>query len=144
MRLKLVKPDHPALHQIANPVAKFDAELKVLALGLIDIMKKSGGVGISAQQVGKGLRLVIVDDNLVMVNPEIVNSSPGTVESIESCLSMPNRFFKLQRPIWLTVKYQNLKGEWQQTSGSSLWARIASHEIDHLNAKVIWIGNEEA
>ena len=67
-----------------------------------------------------------------MVNPVIVDES-GVQEEAEGCLSLPGEYGVTRRPMRVTVKAQNRKGESFTVSGEGLAARAFCHEIDHLN-----------
>jgi peptide deformylase len=125
----------------STPINKtFDAELEQLAEDMFATMYAAQGVGLAAPQVGKSLRLAVVDVSsgknpeakIVLVNPEIIHAE-GEVREEEGCLSIPGFRGYVVRPQFVTVRAQNLKGETFEIRGENLLARAFCHEIDHLN-----------
>ncbi len=67
-----------------------------------------------------------------LINPEII-SSKGEQDGAEGCLSCPNEYGVVKRPMYVTVKAQDRYGNEFTVSGEGLKARAFCHEIDHLN-----------
>ncbi len=67
-----------------------------------------------------------------LINPEIISTSGEQVGN-EGCLSFPNKYGVVKRPMNVTVRAQDRNGEWFEKSGTELKARAFCHEIDHLN-----------
>jgi len=136
----IVKYGDPVLEKPAGTVKKFDGELEELAEDMFASMYAAQGVGLAAPQVGKSIRLAVVDVSngknaeakIVLVNPEISHAE-GEVREEEGCLSIPGFRGYVVRPQFVTVKAQNLKGEPFEIRGENLLARAFCHEIDHLN-----------
>ena len=72
---------------------------------------------------------------LVLINPEIVQVE-GSQNGEEGCLSIPGFREPVRRPARVTVRAQNVKGEWFETTGEELLARAFMHETDHLNGRL--------
>ncbi|MBQ3970344.1 MAG: peptide deformylase [Clostridia bacterium] len=120
-----------------RPVEKFDQKLAVLLDDMAETLKAADGVGLAAPQVGTLRRVCIVDvgdkDGLVeLVNPEIISSS-GKQSGAEGCLSCPNEYGLVDRPMFVTVKAQDRNGKEFTIKGEGLKARAFCHEIDHLD-----------
>ena len=120
-----------------RPVEKFDQKLAVLLDDMAETLKAAYGVGLAAPQVGILRRVCIVDvgdkDGLVeLVNPEIISSS-GKQSGAEGCLSCPNEYGLVDRPMFVTVKAQDRNGKEFTIKGEGLKARAFCHEIDHLD-----------
>jgi peptide deformylase len=136
----IVKYGDPVLEKPAATVKKFDAELEQLAEDMFASMYASQGVGLAAPQVGKSIRLTVIDVSngknpeakIVLVNPELIHAE-GEVREEEGCLSIPGFRGYVVRPQFVTVKAQNVKGEPFEIRGENLLARAFCHEIDHLN-----------
>ena len=95
----------------------------------------SGGVGLAAPQVGVLRRVALVDNGeeiLELINPEIL-SVEGEQEGLEGCLSYPDKWGIVRRPMKVRVKALNRKGETVEYEGTELTARCFCHEIDHLD-----------
>ncbi|HEY2118428.1 MAG TPA: peptide deformylase [Candidatus Acidoferrum sp.] len=136
----IVKYGDPVLEKPAAVVKKFDAELEELAEDMFATMYAAQGIGLAAPQVGKSIRLAVVDvttgknpeAKIVLVNPEIIHAE-GEAREEEGCLSIPGFRGYVIRPQFVTVRAQNAKGETFEIRGENLLARAFCHEIDHLN-----------
>jgi len=136
----IVKYGDPILEKPGAPIKKFDAELEQLAEDMFASMYAAQGVGLAAPQIGKSLRIAVVDvtggknpeAKIVLANPEIIHAE-GEVREEEGCLSVPGFRGYVLRPQFVTVKAQNAKGETFEIRGENLLARAFCHEIDHLN-----------
>jgi peptide deformylase len=136
----IVKYGDPVLEKPGAVIKSFDAELEELAEDMFASMYAAQGVGLAAPQIGKSMRLAIVDVSsgknpeakIVLVNPEIIHAE-GEVREEEGCLSIPGFRGYVIRPQFVTVKAQNVKGETFEMRGENLLARAFCHEIDHLN-----------
>lgn len=136
----IVKYGDPVLEKPGATIKKFDAELEQLAEDMFASMYAAQGVGLAAPQIGKSIRLTVVDvtagknpeAKIVLVNPEIIHAE-GEVREEEGCLSVPGFRGYVVRPQFVTVRAQNAKGETFEIRGENLLARAFCHEIDHLN-----------
>lgn len=136
----IVKYGDPVLEKPGATIREFDAELETLAEDMFVSMYAAQGVGLAAPQVGKSIRLAVVDvttgknpeAKIVLVNPEIIHAE-GEAREEEGCLSIPGFRGYVIRPQFVTVRAQNLKGETFEIRGENLLARAFCHEIDHLN-----------
>src|SRR5437762_13891688 len=114
-RLKIVTWPDPVLTTPADPVTKFDAELKKLVDNMFETMYAAPGVGLAAPQVGVSKRLFVMDcssgkepkEKLVLINPEILMTE-GKEKGDEGCLSFPGIYFELERPQRVVVRAQNV------------------------------------
>lgn len=133
--LELVKQEHPALRQIAQPISEVDDNLRKLVKEMAELMYKSEGVGLAAPQVGIAKRLAVVDVGeglLVLINPEIIYQEGKEIAS-EGCLTVPGIYGKVERAEKVVVKALNEQGEEYRVAGAGLLARALQHEIDHLD-----------
>jgi peptide deformylase len=136
----IVKYGDPVLEKPGATVKNFDAALEELAEDMFASMYAAQGVGLAAPQIGKSVRLAVVDvttgknpeAKIVLVNPEVVHAE-GEAREEEGCLSIPGFRGYVVRPQFVTVRAQNLKGETFEIRGENLLARAFCHEIDHLN-----------
>lgn len=132
---KIVKKNDEVLHKKCKPVEVFDEKLGILLDDMAETMYKAEGVGLAAPQVGILRRAVVIDvgDGLVeLVNPEIVKQK-GSQRGIEGCLSCPNEWGYVVRPMELTVKAQDRTGKPIEYKCSEFFARAVCHELDHLD-----------
>jgi peptide deformylase len=136
----VIKYGDPMLEKPSVAVAKFDAELEELTEDMFASMYAAQGVGLAAPQIGRNIRLTVVDvtvgknpeAKIVLINPEIIHAE-GEKREEEGCLSIPGFRGYVVRPQFVTVKAQNAKGEEFEIRGEDLLARAFCHEIDHLN-----------
>jgi peptide deformylase len=136
----IVKYGDPVLEKPAATITKFDAELESLVEDMFASMYAANGVGLAAPQIGRSIRLTVVDvtvgknpeAKIVLVNPEIIHAE-GEVREEEGCLSVPGFRGYVVRPQFVTVRAQNAKGETFEIRGENLLARAFCHEIDHLH-----------
>ncbi len=135
----IVKFPAPVLAQETPRVEKFDEELEKLVDNMFESMYAAEGVGLAAPQIGRSLRLAVIDvtvgknpeARLVLANPEITHFE-GEQREEEGCLSLPGFRGHVLRPSFVTVRAQNAKGEEWEMRGEGLLARAFCHEIDHL------------
>ncbi len=123
------------LEKECRKVEKFDARLHQLLDDMKETLADANGAGLAAPQVGV-LRAVCVvdvgDGPIELINPEIVKTS-GEQTGTEGCLSYPDHWGIVTRPMKVTVKAQDRNGNWFQATGEELCARAFCHEIDHLH-----------
>ncbi len=132
---KIITIGDEKLRKVSKPVTKFNARLQTLLGDMVDTMRDHNGAGLAAPQVGVLKRCIVVEveDRLYqLVNPEII-ATEGEQAGPEGCLSVPERQGYVERPMKVTVKAQNAKGEEVVVAGEGLCARAFCHEIDHLN-----------
>lgn len=127
----------PLLRAVSHPVTKFDLRLQMIARDMGETMYAADGIGLAAPQIGLMRRLIVIDvydeqGLRVFVNPEIIKAE-GDVAMEEGCLSIPGRRGCVKRPEKVTVKYQDVKGRFQEIQVDGILARALQHEIDHLN-----------
>jgi peptide deformylase len=133
----------PVLEKSAEPVTEFNAELKKLVDDMFESMYAAHGVGLAAPQIGISKRIAVIDTTfkedpnakLVLVNPEVI-SREGKQNGQEGCLSLPDFRENVARANIVTVRAQDVEGNWFEKTGDDLLARAFSHEIDHLNGRL--------
>jgi len=136
----IIKYGDPILEKSTAAITEFGPELGELTEDMFASMYAAQGVGLAAPQIGKNLRLAVVDvtagknpeGKIVLINPEIIHAE-GEKREEEGCLSIPGFRGYVVRPQFVTVKAQNAKGEAFEIRGEDLLARAFCHEIDHLN-----------
>jgi peptide deformylase len=136
--LKIVLYPDPRLKKPSEPVTEFNDELHDLVVGMFKLMRVSHGVGLAAPQVGRNLRLFVMNasgeagDDQVYINPEL-SEAQGQDEAEEGCLSLPDIHVKVVRNKLITIKAQDLAGISFDQSASGFIPRVWQHEFDHLN-----------
>jgi peptide deformylase len=133
-----------SLKEINDPKTQafFDAML-TFARGEQDDLEKRVLVGLAAPQVGKDIRLIVVDicangkgqtgQLCLYVNPEIVTFSHETEQWYEACYSTGNVKGIVTRPSRIELKALDRDGKEICEKHQGYVARIFQHEIDHLN-----------
>ena len=138
-KLNIIKIGDDTLRKICRPVETVTPRICQLLDDMIDTMRDAEGVGLAAPQVGILRRVVVIEveegNVLELINPRII-ATAGEQEEIEGCLSVPGRSGKTRRPMHVTVRAMNRKGEEFDVSGSGLLARAFCHELDHLDGKL--------
>jgi peptide deformylase len=139
----IVKYGDPVLEKPAAPVTDFDDKLKQLVEDMFESMYEAQGVGLAAPQIGISLHLSVIDTSfkedpearLVLANPQII-CTEGKQTGSEGCLSLPEFRENLARAKKVTIRAQDVNGNWYEKTGEDLLARAFQHEIDHLNGKL--------
>ncbi len=131
----IVKIGDDVLRKVCRTQLTFDEKLANLLDDMADTMYKAEGVGLAAPQVGILRRVCIVDvgDGIIeLVNPVITEKS-GEQTGSEGCLSVPDRFEEVKRPMKVTVRAQDRNGNNFTIKAEGFKARALCHEIDHLD-----------
>ncbi len=146
VRSVVVWPDD-RLRQPSVAVRSVDASVRALYQDLVDSMYAENGLGIAALQLGDPRRMFIVepklagrpetDPPLAFINPEVLETSDEMQDSEEGCLSFPEIYIKVKRPMRAKVRAMGLDGELFELEGEGLLARCLLHEHDHLTGKLL-------
>ncbi|HWQ59987.1 MAG TPA: peptide deformylase [Candidatus Fimivivens sp.] len=111
------------------------SEMRRLVTDMISLMRVSDGVGLAAPQVGRPLRLFVIEvDGRVSVffNPVFTMLSDETMTSEEGCLSVPDRYYVIDRSKRATMEYIDQNGERKRIDAEGFLAAVLQHEFDHL------------
>ncbi len=123
------------LREESQPIEEINDDIRRLVEDMFETMYAANGVGLAAPQVGKNIRLAIIDtgdDPLVFINPEIIKSS-GKETCDEGCLSLPGLSEKVQRAARVVARATDLDGQDFEIEAEGLLARAIQHELDHLD-----------
>jgi peptide deformylase len=129
---------------VAKPVAQIDEGVRRLAQDMLETMYDAPGIGLAAPQVGVMIRLIVMDcakgeetpRPLALVNPEVTWRSEEAAPFEEGCLSIPDHYADVTRPLEVEVTWTDLSGQPQRERFDGLWAVCVQHEIDHLNGRL--------
>jgi|TARA_B100002052_G_C15758075_1_gene540988 peptide deformylase len=139
---ELVPETDPILQQPTEPW-DFDKEYERGPKEFAEILKNSmnhyGGIGLSANQIGASISVFAMkheDNDIVMFNPKIINTSEEKKLIKEGCLSFPGLYIKIVRPEGVTVQWQDEEGNSTFGSFIGMSARCILHEYDHLRGTV--------
>lgn len=149
MKLPVYLYGHPVLRQVAEPLPADYPDLKSLIGLMFDAMYESEGVGLAAPQIGKSIRLVVIDADpvaesfpecagrkLVLINPELEVLDGETISRSEGCLSLPGISENVPRVEHIRLKWLDENLEQHEEEISGFLARIVQHEFDHLEGHV--------
>ena len=150
---EIITLPHKTLRQKARKVTSFGSDLQTLIDDMVETMRSAPGVGLAAPQVNVSSRVIVVEFNenedeeippklYVVVNPEITRFSSEDEIGTEGCLSIPRIVGDVERPITVTIKGLNRRGQPQKIKASGWLARIFQHEVDHLDG-VLFVDRAE-
>lgn len=131
--------DDPILRKKAKPVSQVNDKIRMILDDMVETLHHTpNGGALAANQIGVLKRLVVIDlgEGVVkLVNPEITKAE-GEQFEIEGCLSFPDVWGKVRRPLNVTVTAWNEDGEPIIIEGEGLMAKCLCHELDHLDGIV--------
>ena len=153
--MRLIK-DPNKLKSVVEPTTFSKEEIDEISIILLQELKRHGGIGLSANQIGINKRACVINvkEPLVLVNPRVVEVSDDAVAYVEQCLSIPKSMRKPVKTVRhksFTVECDNLgtvifspdsKEEWKDSNEfyndeGMLECVVAQHEIDHLEGRLI-------
>ncbi len=139
----------PILRKIAKPIEKDHEGLDEFIANMWETMYHSDGVGLAAPQVGKSLRMFVIDASTgadeepellgfkkVFINPQIIETKGDEWEMKEGCLSLPEIREEVWRPEEVTIKYMDENFVEKTETYGGFAGRIIQHEYDHLDGKL--------
>lgn len=144
MILPIVAYGDPVLKKNTKEISKYYPELEKLISDMFETLAKANGIGLAAPQVGKLIRMFIVDGEswdkeklagfkMVFINAYIIEEDGEDVIYNEGCLSIPHIREDIKRPDIIKVQYYDEKFEFHEEQFSGLKARVIQHEHDHTN-----------
>lgn len=141
--LKMVLAPDNRLRVKTKPIKKFGEKYKNIISEMIKLTQtfvEPEGVGLASTQVGLDEQYFIAkrEDGTFKAafNPKILKYSKKTNEVFEGCLSIPNFWGEIIRPVGVTVSYQDEDGNEHTEKLTGLDAHIFQHECDHLQGKL--------
>ena len=137
---------HPILRKVSEDINKDYPDLKQLIEDMFESMYESGGMGLAAPQIGKSIRIFIIDSKpleedepeladfkKVFINPHIIEKYGDFKLMTEGCLSIPNLREEVNRESHVRIKYHDENWELHDDVFEGYKARIVQHEYDHLD-----------
>lgn len=139
----------PTLREPADDVKGDSPEIQALIDDLIETMHGAAGIGLAAPQVGRSVRIFVIDlsamaddlaeegetvptEPMVFINPELIDESDSVAEFEEGCLSIPEIRDVVERPERIRIRYFDRDFKEQELPAEGLLARVLQHEYDHL------------
>ena len=152
MILPIVAYGDPVLRKVAKDIDSDYPNLSELIDNMKQTMYNAQGVGIAAPQIGKSIRLFVIDAtpfaededitkedqeqlrnfNKVFINPKVLDTEGDEWAFTEGCLSIPDIREDVFRPDSVTFEYQDENFEKQTLTLNGLAGRVFQHEYDHL------------
>ena len=157
MVLPVIAYGHPVLRKVAADIKPEYPELPKLIADMQETMYASNGVGIAAPQVGKSIRLFVIDTvqivegfddedrrqypaekgfKGVFINARIVEEGGKPWTYNEGCLSIPKVREDIRRAEHVTLQYQDENFVRHETTFDGITARVILHEYDHIEGKL--------
>lgn len=146
VRPTVIWPD-ARLREPTVSITEVDDSVRALYQDLCDSMYAENGLGMAAPQIGDHRKMFIVepklaglpetDPPLCLMNPEVIETSEEQQDSEEGCLSFPDIYIKVKRPMRCKVRAMGLDGKTFEIAGEALMARCLLHENDHLTGKLL-------
>ena len=159
MILPIYAYGHPILRKETEEIEELNTETKTLITNMFETMYGSRGVGLAAPQIGKPLRLFIIDGSpfaedepeneeeakeneflkdfkRVFINPIIEEEDGEEWGFEEGCLSIPGIREEVYRPERVVISYYNEEWELVEEELTGLAARVVQHEYDHIEGKL--------
>lgn len=140
---------HPVLRNVSEEIGPDYPSLGELIQKMKESMYESDGIGLAAPQIGKNIRLIVVDARpmgkdfpecgnleMVLINPRIQSYSEETCSEYEGCLSLPGISEQVVRPHSIRLTWQDELFTQHEEIFSGFAARVIQHEYDHIEGKV--------
>lgn len=133
----------PVLKKRAADIEKDSLDVKQLVEDMFETMYNASGVGLAAPQIGKSLRVFVVDaepmdeENLkgfkkAFINPEILEEEGEDWSFEEGCLSIPGIRAEVVRPEKIRIRYYDEDWNEHEEEYDGMAARVIQHEYDHI------------
>ncbi|HNX69414.1 MAG TPA: peptide deformylase [Candidatus Omnitrophota bacterium] len=141
-KLKICTYPDLVLARKAAPVVDFGPAMQRLFDEMIETMHVSDGVGLAAPQIGISQRIFVAcptmrrGEAFVMVNA-VIEKAAGSATMSEGCLSLPGISAEITRATEIKLLYQDRHGKMFRAVLKDFFARVAQHEMDHLNGKLL-------
>jgi peptide deformylase len=133
---RVVKIPAPVLRQVAAPITKITKKTLLLVDDMMRTMRTANGVGLAAPQMGIAQRIIVVAPEgmrpTAMINPVILKAE-GEQIGQEGCLSIPGLYGDVKRFQSIEVEAADRRGRTFVFELEGMPARVAQHEIDHLD-----------
>lgn len=129
------------LRTVAAPVKEVNADIQRIVDDMFETMYAEEGIGLAATQVDIHQRIIVIDvsenrdEKLVLINPELLESS-GETGIEEGCLSIPEQRALVPRAERVKIRALNCEGKSYELETDGLLAICIQHEMDHLMGKL--------
>jgi peptide deformylase len=142
--LPIVTYDDPVLLKKAKEIEEDSPELQTLIDNMLETMYNADGVGLAAPQIGRSLKLFVMDTDgmiedgevpygpMVFINPLILEKRGNKVPLEEGCLSIPEVNDKVFRPETVIIEFFDREFNKHRLEAAGWTSRVIQHEYDHL------------
>lgn len=143
--LPIIEAPDPFLRTVSTPVAEVTDATRALIADMFETMYDAPGIGLAAIQIGVAERILVIDlqekdevtgetvlEPQVFINPEILEHSEETGFYNEGCLSVPEQYADVERPLRVTACWLDEHGIAHEQKLDGLLATCLQHEMDHL------------
>jgi len=137
---------HPVLRKVAQEIDRNYPELDKFIADMFETMYKSDGLGLAAPQIGRSIRLFVIDGEPLaedhpemkdfkqaFINPQVVERKGMKVPMNEGCLSLPGLHEEIDRESEIRIKYYDQQWNFRDEVYTGYKARVVLHEYDHLD-----------
>jgi peptide deformylase len=134
----ILSKNEDILRKKCKKVEVFDQKLWTLLDDMAETMRAANGLGLAAPQVGILRRVFVMDtgDGLIEAINPIITDTSGSQRDVEGCLSCPEEWGYVTRPMNCKLKAQDRNGNWFEKDLTGMGCRCACHESDHLDGKL--------
>ncbi len=146
MTYPIVIYGHPVLRKVAEDIDQDYPDLQKVIADLFETMYNSEGMGLAAPQIGKSIRIFVIDGTplaedepsldgfkKVFINAHITEKNGEVLPMSEGCLSIPNLREEVEREYHVRIEYFDENWEFHDEVFNGYKARIIQHEYDHLD-----------
>jgi peptide deformylase len=137
---------HPVLRKVAQEIDRDYPDLDRFIEDMFETMYKSDGLGLAAPQVGKSIRLFVIDGEPLaedhpemkefkqaFINPQVIERKGARVPMNEGCLSLPGLHEEVDRESEIHIQYYDRQWNFHDEVYTGYKARVVLHEYDHLD-----------
>lgn len=138
--MQILQHPNDLLREKSLPVERVDDDLRAFAREMYSTMLNAGGVGISAPQVGRLIRAIVILNGttpLYMFDPVILKASHEKETDMEGCLSFVGTYIPIARPKKVHIRFRNMLNKMEYIILTGVEARAALHEIEHLRGVLL-------
>ena len=145
MILPIYAYGQPVLKKVAKAITPDYPDLAQLIADMWETMEEANGVGLAAPQIGKSIRLFVIDSipmqdegkedegiRQVFINAEILEEAGDDWSYGEGCLSIPDITGDVERPEEVTIRFQDENFATHTRTFTGMNARVIQHEYDHI------------
>lgn len=138
-KLRILGYQHKSLRAKCRPIKNITNARKKKIKQMLDLIYEEEGMGLAAPQVGWNAKVFVMNitrdpsQQLVFINPMVVQYGVEAEERLEGCLSIPGKMGLIKRPKFVKILAKNIDGNEFVFEDDDWGSRCAQHELDHLH-----------